>query len=100
VADRTARFLEEAKLELLDAIAYYNERTPGAGERLLTDVLRTADQICEDPERNPIEEDNGYRRWRCEVFPYSLRYGINPDGNITIVAVAHGARRPGYFQGR
>jgi plasmid stabilization system protein ParE len=99
VADRVARFLEEAKAELLDALAFYNRRTPGAGERLLEDVLETADRIREDPLRWPVEDD-GYRRWRLLVFPYALRYGVAADGNIVIVAVAHAKREPGYFRGR
>ena len=99
MADRTARFLEEAKVELVDAVGHYNQRTVGAGGRLLEDVLETAGRICENPERYPVEDD-GYRRWRCVVFPYSLRYDIARDGNIDIVAVAHDKRAPGYFRGR
>ena len=99
MAVRTARFFEEAKIELLNAVAHYNERTPGAGERLLEDVFETADEICGDPERYPAEDD-GYRRWRCIVFPYSLRYDVARDGNVDIVAVAHDRRAPGYFSRR
>jgi len=44
-------------------------------------------------------EEDGYR-WRCVVFPYSLRYDIARDGNIDIVAVAHDKRAPGYFARR
>ena len=99
MADRITRFLDEAKVELVNGVAYYDQRTPGAGERLLEDALQTADKICEDPERYPVEDD-GYRRWRCVVFPYSLRYDIARDGNIDIVAVAHDKRAPGYFKGR
>jgi plasmid stabilization system protein ParE len=84
---------------LLDALAYYNRRTPAVGERLLEDVLETADRICEAPERWPTEED-GCRRWRLLVFPCALRYNVAADGNIDIVAVAHTKRAPGYFQGR
>lgn len=61
MADRLVRFLEEAKAELFDALAYYNQRTPGADDRLLEDVLQTADRICEAPLRWPVEDD-GYRR--------------------------------------
>ena len=99
MADRVVRFLEDAKVELLDALGYYNRRTPGAGDRLLEDVLETADRICETPLRWPIEDD-GYRRWRLLVFPYALRYEVAADGNIDIVAVAHAKREPGYFHGR
>jgi plasmid stabilization system protein ParE len=99
VADRVARFLEDAKAELLDALAYYNRRTPGAGDRLLEDVLETADRVCEAPDRWPVDDD-GYRRSRLLVFPYALRYGVAADGNIDIVAVAHAKRAPGYFRGR
>ena len=99
MADRIARFADDAKADLLDALDYYNRRTPGAGDRLLEDVLVTADMICESPERWPVESD-GYRRWRLMTFPYSLRYEITSDGNIDIVAVAHAKREPGYFHGR
>jgi len=98
VAGRTARFLEEAAAELLEALAYYNERTPGAGDRLLEDVLATTERLCEDPLRYAVESD-GCRRWRLVVFPYSLRYELGADGNVDIV-VAHDRRRPGYFRGR
>ncbi len=101
MADRVARFLEEAKAELFDALAYYNRRTPGAGERLLEDVFETVDRICEAPLRWPVEED-GYRRGRLLVFPYALRYDVTADGNVDVdvVAVAHDKREPGYFRGR
>lgn len=85
MADRIARFVEEADAELLDALAYYNERTPGAGDRLLEDVLTTASSICEDPERYPIEAD-GYSQWRCLVFPHSVRYQFATDGHVDVVA--------------
>ena len=99
MADRLVRFLEEARAELFDALAYYNQRTPGAGDRLFEDVLETADRICEAPLRWPIEDD-GYRRCRLLVFPYALRYDVATNGNIDIVAVAHDKREPGYFRGR
>jgi plasmid stabilization system protein ParE len=99
VSDRNARFLDEAKVDLLDALEYYNRRTPGAGDRLLEDVLQAVDRICEAPLRWPVEPD-GYRRCRLLVFPYSLRYDVTSDGNVDVVAVAHGKRRPGYFKGR
>lgn len=99
MADRSARFLEEAKAELLDALAHYDQRTAGAGDRLLEDVLATADRICEAPLLWPVEDD-GYRRWRLLVFPYSLRYDIATNGDVEIVAVAHERREPGYFRGR
>jgi plasmid stabilization system protein ParE len=99
VADKIPRFLEDAKLELFEALQHYRLRTPGAADRLLEDVLETTDRIREAPLRWPVEAD-GYRRWRCVVFPYSLRYDVVPDGNIDIVAVAHDKREPGYFKGR
>lgn len=99
MADRVVRFLEEAKTELLDALAYYNRRTPGAGDRLLADVFEAADRICEAPLRWPVEDD-GYRGCRLLVFPYTLRYDIAAHGNIDVVAVAHDKREPGYFRGR
>ena len=99
MADRVARFLEDAKAEFLEALAYYDQRTPGAGDRLLEDVFETTDRICEAPLRWPVEDD-GYRRCRLLVFPYALRYDVAADGNIDIVAVAHAKREPGYFRGR
>ena len=45
MADRIAHFLEDAKAELLDALAYYNRRTPGAGDRLLRYGIATDGNI-------------------------------------------------------
>jgi hypothetical protein len=85
VADRVARFLEEAKAELVDALAYYNQRTPGSGDRLLEDAFDTADRICEDPSRWPVEDD-GYRRWRLAFVQRFVEVYVSAP--TTVVSVA------------
>lgn len=51
-----------------------------------------------------VENPNGWSTFRQEYhwvrlksFPYVLYYQILPDSRILILAVAHAARRPGYW---
>ena len=41
----------------------------------------------------------GTRRYLFSVYPYSLIYRVT-DQEITIVAVAHAKRKPGYWMNR
>jgi len=44
------RFLETARIELDDAIEYYNYEVPGLGGAFLTEVLNALDRIGKYPE--------------------------------------------------
>ena len=87
-----------ATAELEQAVAYYEEREVGLGERLYLAFREARQFIRRNPEwGSPYSY--GTRRWRVAGFPYKVIY-LDAADEILIVAVAHDARRPGYWQPR
>jgi hypothetical protein len=44
------RFLDIAQIELDQAIEYYNNESPGLGDKFLTEILKVINRIGEFPE--------------------------------------------------
>lgn len=92
------RFIKEAREELRESIGYYERRGPGLGGDFRDEVQRALDQAILLPTGYP-SVGIGARRVRLYRFPYSVVYLESPDA-ITILAIAHARRQPGYWQGR
>lgn len=98
------RFHDEARRELGEAALWYEERDRGLGTRFLDEV----EQILAHIKRSPVlgmrwlvgglPEHVEVRRLPLRKFPYLVVYIVEPEP--TVVAVAHGRRRPGYWTGR
>lgn len=93
-----SRFHEAADTELTEAVAYYDAKAPGLGDRFLADVKAAARYIEQYPEIAPVI-DEGVRAKVLARFPYSLMYVVEAR-ELYIVAVAHQSRRPGYWADR
>lgn len=91
----TVRFLQAARLELDDAVEYYNRERPGLGYELLWEVFFAIDRIKQLPQAwQPFHEDA--RRYLIRRFSYRLIYIEEPD-LILILAIAHLHRQPDYW---
>ena len=93
-----SRFHEAADAELTEAVAYYDGKAPGLGDRFLGEVKAATRYIERYPEIAPIID----REVRARVlirFPYSLMYVVEPQ-ELFIVAVAHQSKRPAYWADR
>jgi hypothetical protein len=88
----------EARGELNDATFYYERLREDLGDEFLEDFLLGITEIEEAPMRWP-ETEPGIRRFRLSRFPYALVYQILSE-SIEIIAVAHQARREGYWRDR
>lgn len=42
----------------------------------------------------------GTRTWPVRDFPYTVVYRVEADDGISVIAVAHQSREPGYWRGR
>jgi len=93
-----SRFHELASAELDEAVAYYDRRTEGLGDLLLAEVRAAVGYIEQYPEGSPVIA-RGVRRKILAKFPFDLFYVVS-ETEISIVAVAHESRRPGYWRGR
>jgi toxin ParE1/3/4 len=84
-----------AASELIKAGVFYEKRRPGLGNAFLAAVDEARDRIRRNPARGRPEVAS-LRSLNVRRFPYRLFYDDQPE-QLWIVAVAHLARRPGYW---
>jgi plasmid stabilization system protein ParE len=91
-------FHPEARVEYLEAVAYYEDRQAGLGARFTIEVERTIQRIVEAPSRwRKIEGE--IRRCLARTFPYGVLYSVEAD-HVLVLAVMHHSRKPGYWRNR
>jgi len=86
-----------AQAELEGAAEWYEGRREGLALRFLSHVDHALTAIEETPSAFPRwEHDPRFRKFVLQRFPYLVFYRELRD-RIEIVAIAHGAREPGYW---
>ena len=90
--------LPEAEAEIREAFVWYFERSPIAADAFRTETLEAIDQLSSDALVWPEDED-AIRRHILRHFPYTVFYEIRGT-TVTVLAVAHQRRRPGYWRER
>lgn len=91
--------LKSAQAELDAAVDYYAEHASDrVAEAFLQDLLHSRQRLIEHPEIGKSISKH-LRALAFRHFPYLLIYRLSAD-NITIHAIAHHRRRPGYWGGR
>jgi plasmid stabilization system protein ParE len=94
----TVRFRIDAQAELEAAIEYYETRSKGLGEQYSKEIIRLTQLLLEFLEiGEPVTVS--VRLMKLSRFPFSLIYAVDHEV-ITILAVAHQHRRPGYWKNR
>jgi plasmid stabilization system protein ParE len=93
-----AGFHPAAATELRAAASYYEARVAKLGEELIAEVERATGLLTEYPSLGS-RCDAQHRRFDLRRFPFALIYRADRS-RITIVAVAHTKRRPGYWDNR
>ncbi|HMV64202.1 MAG TPA: type II toxin-antitoxin system RelE/ParE family toxin [Rhodocyclaceae bacterium] len=90
--------LPAAEAEVREAFLWYSERSPIAAAAFRAETLETIDRLSIDARMWPEDED-AIRRRRLRHFPYTVFYEIQ-GGTVTVLAVAHQRRKPGYWRPR
>lgn len=90
--------LDEAQIELWEAVAFYENRCAGLGLDFEKEIKASLETIQQAPGRWPIHLD-GTRRYLVHRFPYFIVY-LPQKGHLWVVAFAHCRRRPGYWSPR
>lgn len=90
--------LAQAADEFEDAVARYDEKQPGLGQRFRDEVDRHIRWIAGHAEI-PRLRSGGYRRVNLKVFPHYVAY-LRIGETIWILAIAHGHREPDYWMER
>jgi toxin ParE1/3/4 len=93
-------FAAGAEGEYLEAIQFFEEKSPGLGEALIKEFERIISLAIKRPEAWKMVHPVGIRRIALARFPYTVFYRVLPDQQIQITAFAHHRRRPGYWLAR
>jgi plasmid stabilization system protein ParE len=91
-------FRPEARIELLDAQAWYEAHAPGLGHEFARVFEAAVQSACRHP-AGFAEVEEGCRRVVLRRFPYLLYYRATGD-ELLVVAVFHHRRPPAARQGR
>jgi plasmid stabilization system protein ParE len=95
------RFHRAAGAEAEAAVRWYNERVTGLGDDFRAELTAAVERVAEGPLEWPISQyDPRTRRHLLLRFPYSIVYVVRADGDVTVAAVAHAKRKPGYWRNR
>lgn len=92
------RFHPEARQDFRAAIGWYSRRSPTAATEFRVTVSAVIRHIVQAPQRWP-KYLHGTRRFVLRRFPFSIIYLDDADV-LSIVAVAHSKRKPGYWKQR
>jgi hypothetical protein len=89
-----------AAADLGSAGDWYDQQLPGLASDLTDEVERALEAIAERPSTWPlwpgVDPVLGVRRFLLPRFPFAIGY-VAEGGTITVLAVAHLRRRPGYW---
>jgi plasmid stabilization system protein ParE len=87
-------YTEEAVADIVEAIAFINERNPTAAANLDSEIAHCIERLADRDFEGPISSlrsSAAVRSW--SVPPFRIYYQRHPD-ELLIVRVYHQARRP------
>ncbi len=91
-------FHQEARIEFLESIAYYESQQTGLGQRFLETVMDAVCHIQAHPNTYRLV-DKVSRQCRVPKFPFGIIYRVK-NRRLEIIAVMHLHRKPNYWQKR
>ncbi|MCB9762430.1 MAG: type II toxin-antitoxin system RelE/ParE family toxin [Alphaproteobacteria bacterium] len=92
------RISSEARVDLLEAWAWYEDQRLGLGDEFTVCVEAALEKVARFPEAWATVHGE-VRRVIVRRFPYGVFYVVE-DGELVVLAVAHGRREPGYWLSR
>lgn len=93
------RYTSPARLDIIEAAAFYDDRSRNLGADFMAAVERAGWLLFENPvlgEQYSAE----YRAFPLDDFPYSLYYELIDGGGIRVVAVLHHSRGTRFIRSR
>lgn len=92
------RFHPAAAQEAEAAYDWYVARSSAAAHGFRDELRHAVEAVAQSPDTWP-RYGRRARRYIFLRFPFSLIY-VRRDDEVEVIAVAHGRRRPGYWQSR
>lgn len=95
-------FHPDALLEYAEATTYYlSEASADVAARFVAAIESAVASILDAPDRWRVVEEPGIRRYVFKRYPFVLYYRWDVGKNfVTIFAVMHCSREPGYWKQR
>ncbi len=91
-------FSEYAKLEVEDAVTFYQLQLKGLGGVFREEVKKAVIRLATYPLAWPVERGE-IRKCLLHKFPYKVLYSVEED-HIFIIAIAHQHQKPNYWADR
>ena len=88
----------DVRQDLIEAYAWYEEHSPGLGDRFLSAVKARIFDICKSPEIYGFVADD-IRATLVDPFPYVVYFRVLAE-DVVILAILHGARDDERWKGR
>jgi plasmid stabilization system protein ParE len=98
VKAKRIEYHEGAISDVRNAVTWYRKRSLNAASALIEELDRAPATILDVPDRWLVDSRNT-RRFLLWRFPFSVIYS-EQNSVITVWAVAHGNRRPDYWDRR
>lgn len=95
---RSFEFHPAARDELRHAVDFYENERAGLGAKFAAEVRAMIEFVLRQPKTGSPAEA-GTRRKILPRFPYSVIY-VDDESCLTVVAVMHHRRKPGYWLDR
>lgn len=87
-----------ARKDLEEAAAWYDQKLPGLGDELLSELLAAAERIARNPQLYARAEGDA-RRTLLHRFPYHAVF-VEEAESIEIIALIHAHRNPEVWKRR
>lgn len=95
---KPVRFHPDAEIELTAEAKYYEERSPGLGNRFIREVQAAVELASVFP-RIGSPHKYGTRRVFSREFPFSVIYQ-EIEAELVVLAIAPFPRKPAYWRAR
>ena len=92
-----AIFHPRTETDVREAMAHYDGRSPGLGERFKRTFYATVDEMLFLPEKNAVKADGGIRTRLMRPFPYLIFHAIEHD-IVFVLAVQYAGRKPAHLR--
>ena len=92
-------FTPRARVELVDAQDWYENKVSGLGRRFRAAVDGVIERMSANPRQFPVVYKS-LRRALLHRFPYALMFVVESDKTLTVIAFFHGSRDPAHWQER
>ena len=95
----TLRWAQAAKVELEEAVEWYEAQVEGLGDHLMKEIVAATVLVERFPQAwHPLSKRA--RSHRLNRFPYALIYTGEAADEVVILALAHQHRKPFYWRDR